>query len=301
MESLLHLFCSVDDFCLTFLPAWQQRQLAAQAAPPRRCCRRRRARSLSSSEIMTLLIAFHQSHYRDFKAFYNEQVLVHWRSEFPGLVSYTRFVEFIPSALGPLLFYLFSRLGNATGITFADSTPVAVCRNPRIGQHKTFAGLAQRGKTCLGWFYGFKLHLLINDQGEVLAVTLTAGNVDDRTPLPGLLRQVRHLLGKLFADKGYLSAALRQQLRASFGIELITRLKKNMKNVLMPLEDKLLLRRRAIIESVVDQLKNVSQIEHTGHRSPANFLVNLLCGLIAYTHQPTKPSLGLQRAALMLA
>jgi hypothetical protein len=298
VESLLHLFCSVDDFCRQFLPAWQQGQLAA--APGKR----RRDRSLSTSEIMTILIAFHQSHYRDFKAFYNERVLAHWRREFPGLVSYHRFVEFTPSALVPLLFYLSSRFGSCTGTTFADSTAVGVCRNPRIGSHnshKTFANLAQRGKTCTGWFFGFKLHLLINDRGDLLAVTLTPGNVDDRAPLPNLLRQVRHLFGKLFADKGYLSAALRQQVRDLFRVELITRLKRNMKNVLMPMEDKLLLRRRALIESVVEQLKNISQIEHTRHRSPANFLVNLICGLIAYTHQPKKPSLGIERNALVPA
>lgn len=295
MDSLLPLFCSVDDFCREFLPAWERRLLESGSR------RRTRARSLSTSEVMTILIAFHRSHYRDFKAFYNERVLADWRPEFPGLVSYNRFVEFTPSALVPLLCYLFSRFGACTGITFADSTPVGVCRNPRIGSHRTFSGLARRGKTSFGWFFGFKLHLLINDRGELLAVALTPGNVDDRTPLPGLLRQVRCLFGRLFADKGYLSAALRQRLRDGFGVELITRLKKNMKNALMPLEDKLLLRRRAIIESVVDQLKNVSQIEHTRHRSPANFLVNLLCGLIAYTHQPKKPSLHVQRTALVPA
>ena len=170
---------------------------------------------------MTILIAFHQSHYRDFKAYYQEQVCTRWRGEFPGLVSYNRFVEFIPWALVPRLFYLLSRLGRCTGITFADSTPIAVCRNPRIRAHKTFAGLAQRGKTCVGWFFGFKLHLLINDQGELLGLALTGlaltglaltpGNVDDRAALPKLLAQVRHLFGELLADKGYLSAPLRQR------------------------------------------------------------------------------------------
>ena len=79
------------------------------------------------------------------------------------------------------------------------------------------------------------------------------------------------------------------------GIHLITKLKSNMKNKLMVMTDKLLLRKRSIIETINDQLKNISQIEHSRHRSPLNFLVNLVSGLIAYTHQPKKPSLNLSQ------
>ena len=168
---------------------------------------------------------------------------------------------------------------------------LAVCDNRRIGQHKVFRGLAQRGKTSMGWFFGFKLHLVTNDRGELLNIALTPGNTDDRTPVPAL---VRHLFGKLLADKGYISQALFEQLLETFGLQLITGVKKNMKNRLMPLADKLLLRQRAIVETIIDQLKNISQIEHTRHRSFFNYLVNLLCGLIAYCHQPKKPSLGLE-------
>jgi len=107
---------------------------------------------------MTILILFHQSHYRNFKAFYTDQVLVHLRAEFPGLVSYTRFVEFIPSTLIPLCVYLHHCLGPGTGISFIDSTPLAVCHNRRIAHHKVFAGIAARGKTSVGWFFGFKLY-----------------------------------------------------------------------------------------------------------------------------------------------
>ena len=141
----------------------------------------------------------------------------------------------------------------------------------------------------MGWFYGFKLHLIVNERGELLTFRLTPGNVDDRHPVP---RLVRELFGKLFGDKGYLSQSLFEMLFES-GIELITNVRKNMNNRLMPLTDKLLLRKRAIIETINDQLKNISQIEHTRHRSVANFLVNLVAGLIAYCHQPKKPSLNL--------
>lgn len=240
---------------------------------------------------MTILIHFHQSHYRDFKAYYTDYVLERLRGEFPGLVSYTRFVEFIPSALLPLAIYLRSQcFGRCTGISYIDSTSLAVCKNPRIHAHKVFAGLAERGKTSTGWFFGFKLHLICNDQGELLNLVLTAGNVDDRKPVPKMVRQ---FFGKLFGDKGYLSKKLFEELWRTFQVQLITGIRSNMKNQLMPLMDKLLLRKRAISESIIDQLKNISQIEHSRHRSPVNFLVNLLCGLIAYCHQPKKPSLHL--------
>jgi transposase len=282
--SLLELFCAVDDFCGQWEPVWQQQQLASGRR------QRQRTRQLCLSEIMTILIAFHCSGYRNFKTYYREQVCRYWRAEFPGLVSYPRFVEFMPSALLPLCAYLRSCLGTCTGISFLDSTPLAVCDNHRIAQHKVFDGVARRGKSSTGWFFGFKLHLLFNDRGELLNLALTPGNVDDRKPVP---RLVKRLFGKIFADKGYLSQRLFQQLLDTFGLQLITKLRSNMKNRLLPLMDKMLLRKRAIVETIIDQLKNISQIEHTRHRSVTNFLVNLLCGLIAYCHQPKKPSLQL--------
>jgi len=160
-----------------------------------------------------------------------------------------------------------------------------------------FKGVAQRGKSSLGWFYGFKLHVVVNDCGELLGCCLTTGNVDDREPVPGLAKQ---LFGKLFADRGYVSQALFEQLFSQHALQLITKLRKNMKNRLMLLEDKFLLRKRAIIETINDQLKNISQIEHTRHRSPLNFLVNLVAGLIAYCLQPKKPSLHIQHHGLVL-
>lgn len=156
--------------------------------------------------------------------------------------------------------------------------------------------MAERGKNSLGWFFGFKLHLIVDDQGELLAVCLTPGNVEDRKPVP---RLAKRLWGKLCGDRGYLSQRLFEQLFKQ-GLQLLTPLRKNMPNQLMPLTDKLLTRKRSIIETINDQLKNISQIAHTRHRSVTNFLVNLLAGLIAYTHQPKKPSLKLSKAELAL-
>lgn len=281
--SLLELFCDVDDFCQSFEPEWQRHLLQSQSI------KRVRVAQLSISEIMTIMIHFHQSHYRDFKTYYTDYVCIHLRREFPQVVSYQRFVELMPRVLIPLLAYFQHHKGRCTGISFVDATSLAVCHNRRITRHHVFAGLAQRGKTTMGWFYGFKLHLVINDHGEILAFSLTPGNVDDRHPVPQLTQA---LFGKLFADKGYLSHKLFLSLFER-GLELITAVRKNMPNRLMALSDKLLLRQRSIIETINDQLKNISQIEHSRHRSPTNFLVNLVAGLVAYCLQPKKPSLNL--------
>lgn len=290
--SLLELFCHVDDFCQTFLPSFQAHLLESGLR------QRQRLRSLSPSEIMTILILFHQSHYRDFKAFYLQHVCLQLHAEFPGLVSYTRFIEFLPSVLLPLCAYLRHCMGDCTGISFLDSTDLTVCHTKRISQHKVFAHVARRGKTSTGWFFGFKLHLLFNDQGELVEVALTPGNVDDRKPVPQMVKRV---FGKIFADRGYLSQKLFHELLETFGIQLITKLKKNMPNRLLPPADKILLRKRAIAETIIDQLKNISQIEHSRHRSPANFVVNLVCGLLAYCHQPKKPSLHLGELPALMA
>jgi hypothetical protein len=279
--TLTELFCDVDDFWQSFSPYWEKVQLTSGEK------QRRRRGQLCMSEIMTILIHFHQAQYRNFKAYYTEYVEDHLRREFPQLVSYTRFVQLIPSVIEPLCAYLRHCYGSCSGISFIDSTALAVCHNRRIKQHRVFAGLATRGKTSVDWFFGFKLHVVVNDRGQILACRVTLANTDDRQPVPVLAQR---LFGKLFGDKGYLSAPLAEQLRER-GIELITKLRSNMNNRLMLMTDKLLLRQRAIIETIIDQLKNISQIEHTRHRSLTSFMTNLLCGLIAYCHQPKKPAI----------
>ncbi len=283
--SILDVYCSVDAFWQVFAPLWEREQVAAGR-------RRRRATHLSPSELMTILILFQQSGYRTFKGFYTQYVQTHLRAEFPHLVSYPRFVALIPRVLLPLAVYLHTQLGDCTGISFVDSTSLSVCKNARIAQHRVFRVDARRGKTSVGWFYGFKLHVVVNDRGELLAVCLTPGNVDDRRPVP---RLVRRLFGKLFGDRGYISQALAEHLFTIHGLHLITKLRRNMRERLLAYTEKLLLRKRAIIESVNDQLKNICPIEHSRHRSPYNFLAHLLAGLIAYCHQPKKPSLHMER------
>lgn len=282
--SLLELFCDIDDFWQLYQPVWYQTLLASGAHRVREC-------QLSMSEMLTLVVHFHQKRYRDFKTYYTEYVQRHLRAEFPRLVSYTRFVQLMPRILLALCAYLRHCFGRGRGIAFIDSSALAVCHNRRIQQHRVFAGVAQRGHTSVGWFFGFKLHLVVNDCGEILNCCITPGNTDDRRPVPKLLQ---HVFGKVFGDKGYLSQALADQLLADYAIELITRVRSNMQAKVLDELDQFCLRKRAIVESIYDQLKNISQIEHTRHRSVVGFMTNLLAGLIAYCHQPKKPSLNLQ-------
>jgi hypothetical protein len=279
---ILPIFCDIDDFCLLFEPLWKERLLESRE--------RQRAATLCLSEVMTIIVLFHASSYRNFKAYYTTQVLKQYVWAFPRLVSYQRFIELMPAALVPLCAYLQTRKGQCSGISFIDSTSLKVCHNRRIHVHKVFRVCARRGKTSVDRFFGFKLHLVTNDCGELLSLRLTPGNVDDRKPVPELMKE---LFGKLFGDKGYISQTLFETLFEQ-GVQLVTKLRTKMKNRLISMFDKIMLRKRAIIESVTDQLKNISQIEYSCHRSVANFFVNLIAGIIAYTWREKKPSLNIR-------
>jgi hypothetical protein len=251
----------------------------------------------TGSEVMTICIHYHQSGYRNFKAYYFEYVSKRLSSYFCNLVSYNRFLELMSFELKLLTDYLISKFGENTGISFIDSTPIQVCKPKRMSRNKVFNRIAKTGKSTIGWFFGFKLHLIINEVGEILSINFTKGNVDDRAPV---LKMVKNILGKLFGDKGYISKKLTDKLLNN-GLHLITGIKKNMKNKLLPIIDKILLRKRSIIETVNDQLKNISDIEHSRHRSPNNFVINMLGGLIAYAVKPKKPQLsGINRELLAM-
>ena len=284
MSRLIAMFCEIDDFCKWFEPLYTQRLLHNGQR------QRIRPTALALSEIMTIIVYFHNSHYRDFKHYYTEYVEGHLRPYFPALVSYSRFVELMPRVGVPLCGYLHTRQGRCTGITFVDSTSLAVCHNRRISRHKVFDGYATRGQSSMGWYFGFTLHLMINDEGELLAFRVTPGEVDDREPV---WQMAEELWGHLYGYRGDISKALHDDLLAH-GLRLITLMRRTMKPRLMRLWDRLMLRKRFLIETVNDQLKNISQIEHSRHRSLTGFMVNLVGGLIAYTFQPKKPSLGLR-------
>ena len=284
---LISIFCDADDFCKQFEAEWRKTLIENQS--PNR--KRTRTTELSLSEAMTIVVMFHKTGYRTFKDYYQRFVGCFLKAYFPKLLSYSRFVYLMKTCLFPLFIFSQGCLGECNGISFVDSTVLTVCHARRIYSHKVFKKLAKRGKTSTGWFYGFKLHLIINDVGEILAYMLSAGNIDDRIPIPDLSKEV---FGKLFGDKGYISQELFLQLYER-GIEIITRLKRNMKNKLMSLVDKILLRSRGLIESVNNKLKACCQIEHHRHRSPLNFLVNLVSGIVAYSYDAHKPTIRVTR------
>jgi hypothetical protein len=190
----------------------------------------------------------------------------------------------------PMMLYLkHYAMGRSRGINFIDSTTISACHIKREKQHKVLKEYAAKGRGTLGWFYGFKLHLIINDKGEILSFYLTKGNVDDRNlKVMGSLTQ--NIFGKLYGDRGYISQALADFLWND-GIHLVYKRRRNMKKQNLSDEDKILLRKRALIESVNDELKNICNLQHTRHRSPKGFLINTIAALTAYQFLEKKPSL----------
>ena len=279
---LIEIFCLVDDF----VKALPKNSLRLAKQTDKR--HRNREGKMSLSEMITIIIMFQISGYRTFKDYYLKHVSIQLRKEFPVLNSYSRFIYNSKETIIPMMLFLHSIFGKCTGISFMDSTKLNVCHNKRITRNKVFKDLAARGKTTMGWFYGFKLHFVINDLGQLLAINITKGNVDDRVPVTKMAKKI---VGKLFGDKGYLSAELFKKLFNN-GIQLITSIKRNMKNKLMPIFDKILLRKRFIIETINDKLKNECQIEHTRHRSHTGFIINLLAGLIGYQLDTNKPKIN---------
>jgi len=282
---LTKIFCEIDDFMKEFESVYKSKLLSEDEKE------KSKNSKLSMSEIMTIVVYYHNYGNRTFKDFYTKTVQKYMRKEFPDLVSYNRFIELMPTVLIPLIAFLkIKRLVKSDSITFVDSTKIEVCHNKRIPRNRVFKGMAKRGKSTMGWFYGFKLHIAITENGELCGVKVTPGNVDDRD-LDVLDEVLKNVTGKLFADKGYISKKLFEHLYNK-GIVLIHSVRKNMKNRLLPLIDKLLLRKRSIIETVNDQLKNMCNIEHSRHRNPINFMVNLIAGLIRYTYFEKKPSIN---------
>jgi hypothetical protein len=281
---LTEMFCDIDDFCQPIVEELEKTQIAEGTKT--RC----RKRSLSHSEIITIIVYYHQKGYKTFKWFYTDYVCQRLSKQFPNLVSYNRFIELLPDVLMPLTLFMQSRCGKGKGIAFIDSTPLRVCENIRIPRHKTFKDVAGRGKSSTGWFYGFKLHLLVDDCGEILSFRITRGNVDDRTPVPSMLKD---FIGKVFGDRGYISKKL-TELLATDEVELITTLKKNMKPKVIEAFDKLLLRKRCIIETINDQLKNIFDLEHSRHRSLTNYIIDIVACLVAYSYKEKKPSLNIR-------
>jgi hypothetical protein len=274
------IFYLVDEFCRIY-QEWQKNRLIS--------CNQIRIRKhhMSLSEMLTIMIIYHLSPCREFKAFYQYFLVIRHKSDFREFLSYNRFVELMPTLLVPLLVMIHCLCGKKDGIYFIDSSKMQICNNKRTNSNRVFKGLAGIGKSSYGWFMGFKLHLIINTKGQIIAVKITAGNIDDRSVVSNMTKS---LSGKIFGDKGYISQDLFNKLFKR-GLKIITGIKANMKNYLLSLNDKIMLRKRSLIESVFDILKNRMNLEHTRHRSPINFLVNALACLFAYQLRTNKPKI----------
>jgi hypothetical protein len=276
------LSCCLDDFCKVF-GDWEAHRLIPSQTT------RQRTGKLSRAEMLFIMVLFHLSPFKHFKAFYRYGVGQQYRTCFGAIPHYDRFISLMPRLFAPLMVLLHSLGGEQTGIYFADPTKLAVCHNRRIHRHKVFDGLAARGKTSMGWFYGLKLHFVINHNGQIMALKITPGNTADST-VPDEI--TRHLRGKFYADKGYISHELFKTLWQR-GLHLITTIRRNMKNYLMPMTDKLMLRKRFIIETVLDTLKSEMGLEHSRHRSVINAMIHVLSCLVAYAFRPGKPAISL--------
>ena len=310
-DKITDIFCMVDEFSKKFDMEIAKGELISSNG----IRRRHRNASLSDGEIMTILIVFHFGTFANFKHYYLHYIRVHLHQDFPDAVSYNRFVELESRVFFKLMFFLkLYAFGRCSGISFVDSTMIPVCHNLRRYANKVFKGMATDGKGTMGWCHGFKLHFTCNDRGEIITFCLTGANVDDRNPKVWNVL-AKELYGRLFADRGYISPRLFEDLFKDGihlvtgikvndrgyisprlfedlfkdGIHLVTGIKVNMKNKLMPFWDKIMLRKRFVIECINDMLKNTAKLVHSRHRSINNFLMNLVAALAAYCFYDNKP------------
>ena len=281
-RQLVSIFCEIDDFCKDLDKNMSQLQLTGPSKGRRgpACC-------LSISEIMTVQILFQMVGYRNFKTFYTSFLQIYWKQYFPRLPSYQRFVELTHRALYPLTLFAQLKSGKKTGIYYIDGSCLPVCHLKRSKRNKVFREIAQYGRTSVGWFFGLKIHLVINNLGEMIAFKITRGNVHDGAAAKSLLLSLE---GLAFGDKGYIGKKLFDELLKN-GLKLITRKRKNMKEKLLVNDyEKQLLNQRNLIETVFDCLKHKYHVWHTRHRSIINAMTNLIAALAAFAVEPLKVS-----------
>lgn len=287
IDKVTEIFCVIDEFCKNFdAETARNLKISSESADGKRY--RNRKGQMSTSEIMTVITCFHFGTFSNFKHYYLFFIRQHLRREFPTAVSYNRFVELMPRVfLHMMVFMRLTAFGKCTGVTFVDSTMIPVCHNLRRYSNKVFRGVARMGKGTMGWCYGFKLHLLCNDSGEIITFTLTGANVDDRDKRVWNVF-TKELFGEVFADRGYIKQELFESLFHQ-GIHLVHGIKSNMKNKLMSMWDKIMLRKRYVIECINELLKNKANLVHSRHRALHNFIIHLCGTLTAYCFFENKP------------
>lgn len=283
IDQLTRIFCDIYDFCKELNGYIKDKLLPSPDGNLNRrgpqCC-------LSDSEIMAILIFFQSSGWRNFKHFYTNFLCIYWAKEFPTLPSYNRFIEIMSRVTFHLVLFAQFRSGKRTGIYYIDSTCLPVCHLKRSKRHKTFDEIAKYGRTSVAWFFGLKLHIVINDRGELIAFKITRGNENDAKASESMLQVLK---GLVFGDKGYISKKLFSGLLEK-GLKLITRTRKNMKPISYSSLEKQLLNQRGIVETVINHFKHHYHIWHTRHRSVVNAITHLMAGIAAYAVEPLKIS-----------
>ena len=287
---LLQLYIFVDDACL-LMRAWATQHWVAEGIPSKPA---RRVPKISESEIMTILIFYHYSGYKCFEYYYKSLVLNDLKTYFPTAPSYHYFLALIERVSLPMMILakLTCQQAEKTGLYYLDAKALPVCDGLREKQHKVFRESASKGKASKGWFFGFKLHLLVNHKGQIVDFEVTTGKVADNDKNL-LIKLLDNLKGTLFGDKGYFTTLWQDFYEA--GLKIVTKVKKNMKNKLMTLEERLLLKKRPMIEAIFDILTSVFDLEHTRHRKPQNACVHILASLVAYQFYPDKPAVDLAK------
>jgi len=278
-DKLIQIFVEIDDFCQMI-----NRHLLKETVK-----KNLSGSIMTISEIATILTFYHLSEYKNFQYYYTSMVELELREDFPNLVSYKRFLSLIEVAFP----YLFSfrqwqcSQNEYTRRYFIDSKRLPICHNRRIKSNRVFKGLARRGKSSTGWFYGFKAHLIVNNLGQIMQFAFTPANIADNNH--DILRQISSgVVGRCYGDKGYVTTIL-DELWAK-GFKLIARLRDNMKNKLCEMQDRYGMAKRGLIESVNDLLMTMCDLEHSRHRKPINAFTHMTSALVAYAYLDHKPT-----------
>lgn len=277
---LVTIFCQVDDFCKLYKEYAQENLLPFENIG---CVKGKRQRNMTTSEVMSVLIYYGScsESFKTLSAFY-EYTYDELKSAFPGLLSYGRIIELKQEIMIPMTSLLVSIFSECSGISYVDSTAIHACHVKREHSHRVLKDIAAKGKTTYGWFYGTKLHAILNEFSELVYCCFTSGNIADNNN--DLMRKfASKLWGKMFGDRGYIvNKPLWQELYEG-GLQVIYNIRSNMKNILIPLCDKLLLLKRSnIAEGAFSKLKHRMSLQDTRLRSVYGYVVNGLSMLIAY-------------------
>jgi hypothetical protein len=278
-DRLLQLFCITSDlvdFILANTPQFAiQKKIVG------------RHRNLKIAEAITISLYRYTLPHTTFKHFYAFMRNYHG-AEFPNLPHYSNMLllqkhlfPFVSRMSGILIGINRSAFKNKkVRLMFIDGSDLPVCTNKRIFTHKVAKEAAARGKSSKGWFYGFRIHILCDDGGNLLGVKITPGNVDERTQVKKLVGDITDTT--LVGDTGYLKKTLGEELYKSNNVWFLTGVKKVMKK-LMTKENHTLLKARQLVETVIGSLKFRGGMPNSLPRSIKGYQVHFVMTLLAFT------------------